>query len=351
MSKLKHHFVPKLYLRLFASDTKKRQIHLYNFAHDKTILSVSLRDQCYKHRFHGETDEVENALEQFEALASPVLQQIVSNSALPPDKSEERITLLLFVALQSLRTSLAAARLNTGVDKLTKQILRHDQTLKDVDFDSVRIGYDNPVLQSLAMTRDFALSISDLEMHLICAKDFQFFITSDNPVFKYNQFYEDVKVFSMIGGLCRGLQIFLPLSPKHILMLYDKTVYKVETRKSNVIYNITEADVTAINLFQTVIAEENLYFNDQSKSMQVVELARKGRKYRKSDVVRVDEIMVTTATKYRTGVMRLYQRTPNLRLRLSFVRLQKKAKQVSIEEKLAPSYRYRKAIRESLSGT
>ena len=341
MPKLKHHFVPRMYLKLFASAPKR--IHLYNLDRDVAIRDVSLRDQCYRHRFYGETDEVEDALADFESPAAHILQEIVKTSSLPKNESEEQVVLLFFVTIQLLRTSLTAERLNSSIDKMMKQAFRDDRRLKGVDLESISVGFDNPVLQALRNTPIMAHSISDLQMHLICATQNQFFITSDNPVFRYNQYYENVKGFSMTGGMSRGLQIFLPLSPQHILMLYDSTVYKVDTRKKNISQEISDQDTDVLNILQIVSSDQNLYFHDWSKSCKVVELAGKGKKYRKSDVVHVEELE-EVGNEENSRLLHLFERTPNLRLKLSFINLQKRARQVPLNEKLLPNYRYRKEL-------
>ena len=71
-------------------------------------------------------------------------------------------------------------------------------------------------------------AISDLKVHLVWSPH-QVFLTSDNPIFKYNQYCEGVRFSGVTGGGSRGLQIFVPLSPYLHLILYDDRTYRVRT--------------------------------------------------------------------------------------------------------------------------
>jgi hypothetical protein len=110
----------------------------------------------------------------------------------------------------------------------------------------------------------------DLCFKLVINKTKEPFITSDHPVVLYNQFLEPRKKYGNNTGLaCKGLEIFLPISPRHLLIFFDPDVYKVEN-KSNVSVDITaDADVKALNLLQCISADKNLYFNEEISEHQV----------------------------------------------------------------------------------
>lgn len=132
MPKVKHHFVPKFYLRSWACDQRLRQIHLHNLAQNKTVLFAALKNQCYKNHFHGEDDEIEDGLAELESLVAPTVKSVVASSQLPPHFSPEHGDLLIFVTYQMLRTSHAAQRRNEGIDKLMKQSFARDPRFEGV---------------------------------------------------------------------------------------------------------------------------------------------------------------------------------------------------------------------------
>ena len=202
MGRKKHHFVPKLYLEAF--QCASRRIHLYNLNRSLGVRNASLKDQCYRRKFYGPTDQVEQHLSTLEGHVAPLLRSIVTQTALPAEGAEEFQVLLAFVALQLLRTTVAANRINSMVDKTTKQAYSHE-----VDIEAVQVGYEDPVLASLGNVSPMLDAISDLRGHLAISGR-EAFITSDNPAFKYNQYCEGVDYRGVTGALSRGLQIFIP---------------------------------------------------------------------------------------------------------------------------------------------
>ena len=172
--------------------------------------------------------ETEDFLASLESRLAPILQSIISSNNLPSYRSEEHHFLLLFVALQLLRTAKASELIRQLVDKSVKQVLSHDPSSKGIDMDSVEFGFENPgsILMSLSNLLTMKEAISDLKVHLARSSR-KVFITSDNPIFKYNQYCEGVQHMGVTGGECKGLQIFVPISPHLHLILYDGTTYRV----------------------------------------------------------------------------------------------------------------------------
>lgn len=101
-------------------------------------------------------------------------------------------------------------------------------------------------------------------------------------------------------------------------------------------------DIITLNLLQAIGADENLYFHDPTQSNQVLALARKAKKHRRSDVVRVEEFP-EVGNEGRSSLITLSEWTPNIRLNLSFVSLQRRVRKISTDDKLSPNYRCRKA--------
>ena len=342
MAKNKHHYVPQFYLRAFSSNPPRQtQIHLYNLERRRAIENVSLQDQCYKNRLHGETNDLEDVIAKLETVFGVVLQKIVSTSNLPEPLSADHGLLYTFVALQMLRTVRAGELINTGLDKMIKQAYHDDSRLKDMDLDQIRVGYENPVLASLSMLHTMMDCIADLDMHLLCAGEGQTFITSDNPIYKYNQYMEGIKGTGVTGTLSTGLQIFVPLSPKHLLMLYDGRIYQVGSPKNLLVTKKLEnSDVTKLNRLQVHSADQNLYFNDWNHESFVEYVVRKSIGQRLADPVEVEELVDPTNDRH--VLIHQYHRMPNLMLRLSFLTFRPEAKKVPIQTRVHPSYSMRR---------
>lgn len=334
MAKGKHHFVPQLYLRAFQS--KPKRIHLYNLNRSMAVEDASLRDQCYKRRFYGKTDQTENNLAVLEGCIAPVLQSITSNHSLPPYKTEDYDILLGFVALQVLRTKTAAEQVNRSTDKAMKQIHSRDPRFAEVDMDAVKFGFEDPVLLSLRNLQQMLEAISDLRAHLVVSPR-HVFVTSDNPAFKYNQYCEEIQHMGTTGALCRGLQIFVPLCPRTQLVLYDGTTYEVRlSDRTSRISKAAGSDVDKLNFIQLVSADEHVYFSDCEQLKDIQRLQLKANPHRNPDPTVVQEYGQDDDPN--TSLLHEYEQTPNVRLGLTFLSLKRRARRVPIEDR-AQDYR------------
>ncbi|WP_461622080.1 DUF4238 domain-containing protein, partial [Bradyrhizobium sp. 23AC] len=76
------------------------------------------------------------------------------------------------------------------------------------------------------------------------------FITSDHPVVFYNQYAEHRTIRSNTGLASKGLQIFYPISPYHIIILYDEAIYKIGAKKSTSVDVTSVSDVQQLNDLQ-----------------------------------------------------------------------------------------------------
>jgi len=337
MSKNKHHFVSKFYLNAFKSAEK--QIHLFNLKRLLAIKNASIRDQCYRHKFYGYTDETENYLSILENHIAPLLKSIIQGDILPIEGTEAYYALIAFVSLQLLRTPLAAERINTSIDKMTKQAYSRDPRFSDLDKESFHFGYKDPVLASLKNLPLLLYSISDLKAQLVVSTA-RFFLTSDNPAFKYNQYCEDISYAGITGGLCRGLQIFIPLAPNIYLVLYDSTVYKVERPdRISRVSNASLSDIETLNEIQLISANQNVYFSDYQQLQEILRLIPLVKRQRAS--------LSTVVKEYgqddnpNSSLLHTYHSTPCLKLNLSFLKIKRRARRIKPKDRVND---YRKAM-------
>ena len=213
----RHHYVPRFYLRSFLRDG--RRVNLFNLKGDRVVFGASLRDQCYASRFYGADDRVEKALSEIEAVAAPLLARMRDGS-IPGGGTPERDALILFLGLQLARTTATQA-----------YALKMSQLLTHVAFDgkaperAMTPKQVTRVMLSLAPT--LATTIADLSFTLLSSPPGASFVTSDNPVFKYNTYCEGILHFGVTGTKCKGLQLFFPVSPRKVLLLFDAAVYKL----------------------------------------------------------------------------------------------------------------------------
>ena len=174
MTKTNHHYVPQFFLRLFASDKHlsehPRRIHLFNIKNTFLKENVSIKDQCYKRKFYGDADELEDALSEFEGACSWLLSQIIKLERLPPSNLPAYQLLLNFILVQRFRTKREADIQNEMWDGFLKAVYEEDveqftevdwkktfgenaKPLKKDELDNLKFRMKDPVILSLSLFR------------------------------------------------------------------------------------------------------------------------------------------------------------------------------------------------------
>ncbi len=277
--KRKQHFVPQFYMRNFSGDAEKMHFSLYHFGSSKRMDGVPIKDQNYDDYFYGKDGTIENALSMLEGAASAVVARVLANTALPERMSEDFITLVTFALFQSGRTPVAAAEIDEQLERFVKEVAKDAPELKD-SVDAVRVRFTNAPAVLLRFVAESYVFVLDLKWKLLQNKTSRLYITSDHPAILYNQFLEKRKTFgSSIGLASKGLQFFLPLGPRHLLMMYDGGVYRVGGRTHlEPCIEAQEHDVAALNALQAANADELLFFSPHTAADHVAEAVELGRK-------------------------------------------------------------------------
>jgi hypothetical protein len=259
-NKRKQHFVPRFYLRLFSSEPNHRSIGVWNVQKENFVKHASLKNQAYAAYFYGKDEEFEEALAQIEGVAAQVLREIIVTQQLPSHDSTERVTLFVYLVYQAERTQYAAEALNESIDKFVHIAFKEDERVKE-DLPHLQVGIQNAAVFRLGVVSKILPIVTDLEMKLLRNKTDQEFVTSDNPVVKYNQFMEFRKWPGGHTGWANvGLQVFFPISPSLYLVLYDKDIYRIGFRRQHLLAIEKSEDVDQLNALQLINANRVLYF-------------------------------------------------------------------------------------------
>lgn len=268
----KHHYVPVCYLKRFAKDEDGKCINLYHLPSHRFVENASLKDQAYENRFY--VQQIEEGLGILESRYGKIVQKILKCGQLESLSEEESVNLCIFAVLLASRTRCAAEETNDTVDKVSKLILgqipQYRGKLEDLKFDFE----ETPSWRSSWVANMYPL-YTDLELCLLSSRGHAQFITSDNPGVFYNQFAEAKNAsLSYTSLACKGLQLFVPLSPDHYLLCYDSDVYNVENR------DLPAEDVFALNAIQYVNADEHLYYGAGVSREAIAEIIEKGQNFR-----------------------------------------------------------------------
>ncbi|MFC2142532.1 DUF4238 domain-containing protein [Acidobacteriota bacterium] len=253
-----------------------------------------------------------------------------------------------FIACQYLRTEDSKSRIDELIDTSMKAVLEEDARFDREFLGNYRIKDDQSIHYALKSASAFALGLSDIKPLLLIAPERKQFITSDNPVFLYNQYCEDVKGIGVVGAFCGGLQVFLPLSPQISFILFDEKIYRTSPKNpSNHIF-CSENDAILLNTFQVVNANKNLYFNIDYADDYLERIVCQAKKYRqkrrtlitKADGVHPEENSV---------LIHMRRQHPVLKPNFDFMRIKRNAKRIPLMER-AQMYRKEIPIDESYDG-
>ena len=324
MKTKQHHYVPRFYLRRFKSGC--RRINLHNIQRALTIQDASIKHECAKLDYYR-TAQIEDALAQLETRAAVAMSSLCDG-----ERDYEMDTIRQFIAVQLLRTPSFTVRTATTHHKF-QELFGGDvvdvESMRRIRFDAVE-PKDLPVF-NLLMSDDLARALRDLKS-IIVETATEAFITSDNPVFKYNQYLEEIRNHGTVGLGQTGIQIFLPLSPKHVMVMYDKDVYDYVKKQPP-----TETDVEVLNGLQVISANNNLYFNDGRKSTAVEDITSKYAHLRQDDPTVLDQFSGDENPQH--SLVHSYDQTPNVGLNLSFLRVKRRADRLSISKRLQKALR------------
>ncbi len=337
MNNRRHHFVPQFYLRRFSGNG--RQLNVFNLRRAQPFLGVSLRDQAYRPRFYGADNAIENFFRDNERQHAPLIDRILASDSPPANDTPDHAHLCIFLALQMIRTTTAEQESAVQMDSMLKEIVRAHPEGRDLPLDGVRAEVTNSIVLRLQNAPLFAIEITDLELVLVAPPEGHEFLLSDNPVVSYNQYAEAVKDRGTTGLSLAGLQLFAPLSPRRLLLLFDPNVYALRCKATSTVVPATVDDVFQANLLQATFTDQNLYFRNVPQDA-LRTLARAAQRRRRQHLSSF-KVLTDPNSNPPARLVIEHTQVPCLPLRLSFLRLSRAASAVVPSQRWA----YRKGHR------
>jgi len=258
--KKRQHYVPRLLLRKFSKDD--RTISLLVLSTGKQISGASLKAQCYEDYFYGADGALENAFAQLEGKFSNILGDM-AHEHLESLTQEQIQDARLFLHYQRARTLGAAEEMNEFDETLIKQLISKDSRFSDMDLNKFKITRENAQHDALYHASTTVPLLEDLKVKFLISDKKIGFVTSDHPVITYNQFAEHHPKFRHYRGTTglatKGLQLFLPLSPRVCLVVYDPSAYTLGNEAKRTC-GIGLRDIRLLNALQMLHAHECVYF-------------------------------------------------------------------------------------------
>ena len=258
------HYVPQCYLKNFSTDESKAAICLYNLDRKKLIKNAPIKSQCSKNYFYGEDLILEKSLQPIESRFSEIVRNLKSNNCILKDK--DKIFLIEFWLLQRTRTE--------EFSKSTAESAEQDiKTLLSINVEMKVKAVVRKAMQSISENRHL---IHDLKICILKNNTKTDFITSDHPAVLTNRWYFlNKKVqFRSFGLQSAGGLFILPLTPKILMLAYDKDVYSIANRGGWAQLKNTY-DVDAFNYLQLLSCRANIYMADPDSSLYLEDLHSK----------------------------------------------------------------------------
>lgn len=270
------HYVPQFYLRYFSVDEKN--VGAYILKSGKNIPSAPIRGQASGDYFYSDSMEMEKTLGDLEACAKKVVDKIkIISAPTEPLSKEEKDTLFEFTVIQLGRTEAQAKVVEAfyKIPELLSERLTNigepdlGKMLKDKFSDLIGKLPPFPAVLSVAVYAEISDNIRDLDVKVLINRIDKAFITSDNPVAKYNQFMERMRP-ETYGLGARGLQLFFPLSPQIGVMYYDPECYKLGHEEKEYVELAQEKDIDELNKLTVCNSDKVLYYRHGTVSNQEI---------------------------------------------------------------------------------
>lgn len=268
------HYVPQFLLRNFAIDgSNGRAIAVADLKAKRIYNNARIKGQCAHDYLYGRNLEMEKLLGELEGINSRVIREAITNSVLPEEGTRAWADFLAFLAIQRGRTPATGRQSDRMATYFTRELLKHPgpdlvpptpEALKGLE-----VRNSISAAETLQMDGNFAPQLSDLADLLVVNGTDIDFVLSDLGVVFFNDWARESSDGGVEGFCCQGLQVFLPLSPRHLWIKFDQYIYGAHHRST--VKATDPSDVAMINRIMIAAAEHNVYFSGRTTTREMLE--------------------------------------------------------------------------------
>lgn len=273
----------------WAADGKLPTFHL-NSAEEYPPMDIS--SLCSRNYFYSEHPTLEMAFSRLESAQATPIHKIRRGSDLRSlDRSEQNL-LLSFVTTQRLRTRLMRMEIRDSGEDFFREAVQKDFKEWGVDPDEEEELVENLINNGVRNTHNHlliqgvlgAITLQDIDATLFHVRSDTELILSDAPIVFDNPYFKDETGQVYAGLANRGLQIYCPLSPNKLLLLYDPECYEVK-RDDRWNSAITTDEVHQLNLLQTLNANASVFYSSPGQAERMQGLLDEAYEYDRSETV------------------------------------------------------------------
>ena len=175
------------------------------------------------------------------------------------------------------------------IDRMIKAIYR--QRIEENKLTEVRIKLTDAAAFNVATALLLSPICYDLKPIVLITEHRGQFITSDNPVALVNSFWRGRFPGPGNNLAAAGLLVFLPLSARHTLLLYDQNVYSVPKSAKNSVFIRKSTDILNINELQILRGYDNIYFTFRDQAPCTEKQFQQHKERRRKSYVAVHEFV------------------------------------------------------------
>lgn len=260
-----HHFVPQFYLKKYSNN--KKSVGMYLLNNQKYVEHASIKEIAYRKHLYGKDDDIENALAHDEGLWNGIIDRIIRTRKADLSQ-EDYLLLLMFITVTEARTAQTADYNNQEINVLYDLIYKM-KTGKNKTLD---VEFKIPNLLPLEIALKIYPILFDLDIVLLLNTSNRGFITSDNPVARYNQYFMFRHYYRNYGLGHMGIQIFFPLSPELCICVFDRIMYKPEVE--GIITIKSGSQINELNKLFLLNAYQTIFFNNREKQSYIKSLIK-----------------------------------------------------------------------------
>ncbi len=285
--------MPQFLLKNFSCHFDKKTIGVYNLSKNIFLpCKSSTSGQAQKDYFYGKESSMEDLLGNLENIAGRIFKNIIESDSLPAYGTDEYAHMHIFSMIQASRTKYNVEEYNEFINLQIKSIYKHHDSFKGI-IDGIEFGVKDAPLQVLQHAFDSMSHTYDLYCKLFVNETGHPFVLSDHPAVKYNQYLKYNKVPDTTCGFASlGLQLVLPISPRHLLLFYDENVYRVGAKNFNEVKLTHRSQIDIFNILQYLNCNENIYFNELMKEDWNNNIVNRYQKHRRTDKNQYEEFRI-----------------------------------------------------------